>query len=335
MKFLRIVMFSILFSVAFAQSAQDMLYRAWELWKSGECVKAMTQIEKVRDRISDFPEQLQPQIEATYTAWSDTVAKDEEIYFSIISSLPQILTPKGEPLPLNAIQSARETTAVLISKAEQINCNDLRTKLMHKLLSRIDSANIVLDTYVDILIGENARLSASVDSLRRLAKRYYHLLPILDSLRTIIVKNAGNVSFLQAQLDSMVTMATQAAQIASPSSELPTAIITPVKMVSDAMLKMVENRLVIIGEARIRPGKIRGAQKDSILSELGHIATWLDTSMTAKISPQKSAAMKQLAYSYIDMLKVPQKRGPIIWLVMLGLLIVILIAIAQVFRRRG
>ena len=57
-----------------------------------------------------------------------------------------------------------------------------------------------------MIVSENGKLSKSVDSLRVLAKKYKALLPVLDSLRSMISKNIDKVDYLQAQLDSMLNI---------------------------------------------------------------------------------------------------------------------------------
>lgn len=332
------ISFSVLIAfscILYAQGAQDILKNAWELWTAGDCSAAMDRLAEVRTRIDDFPVQLKPQIEATYIGWMDTIAAQEERYFEILSSAPALRDEQNTPLPIDEIQSARLLINELLTSAENIACRDIKVRLLQKLFARQDSATMMLDKYIDAIIGENVRLSTSLDSLRGLARRYHHLLPLLDSLRSIVAQNADKIEILQAQMDSMVTMASQAVSVAKYSpEELPVEIVSPTQVVSNALLEMIESRLVFIGENKIRARKFAKAQKDSIMKELYEIAVWLDTSMVAKTSPQKSTSLKQLAYSYMDLLTMRPKPQPAIWIVGIVLLLIVLIAVAQAFRRK-
>ncbi len=317
-----------------AQTSQDALFDAKRLWQSGNCQEALSKMRQVMKKAGDFPEQIGQKVRETYSAWRDTFDEQVNIYKQILDSIPPVSGINGEPLPLDQLQKVRNTIAELMSRSDEIRCKDLRAELKKILALYQDTVNLYLDNYIDILISENARLSTAVDSLRKLAKRYHHILPILDSLRTIIIQSADKIELLQSQLDSIVLMATQATSIVRHRyEEAPTSISQPTKLASSAMLELVESRVIAIGEGKIRKQKFTKAQRDSLLSELNGIVIWLDTSMVARISPEKSAALKELTYKYTDILTRPSPRNSIVWIVLGALIIVILIAVAQALRR--
>ncbi len=318
-----------------AQSAQDMLNRAKELWSSGDCAGAMAMMEKVRARLNDFPEKLRAQVEATYIAWNDTITENQNIYSRLLNAIPPLRTQKGELLPLNELQNARDRIAELNMQADKITCHDIRMKLKNRLRACQDSTNHQIDTHIDNIVVENKALSKSVDSLRVLAKKYRQLLPVLDSLRAIIARNSENLAFLQAQLDSMVKVATEAVRVTKRIGEMPTSISAPVQIVSDAALEIVESKIIVLGETKIRKGKYKDEQKDTLIMELDNIIAWLDTSMAGKLVPEKAAALRELANGYRDMLVVqPQKRDYTGVIIIGGLLVIVVISAIFVLRKK-
>ena len=321
----------------FAESSQEMLNKAQLSWKSGDCGSAMAQMEKVKAKVNDFPEQMRPQIETIFSAWNDTVTKFENKSSQISMAIPSLKTAEGIALPLSELQSARKQIADLIVTSDEITCRDIRMKLQNKLFAYQDSANVVIDGYIDSLITKNTKLSAAVDSLRILARKYHQLLPIIDSLRALVAKNADRINLLQAQMDSIVAMATQSIKIIKGGPELGKTISSPTQTVSDALLGLVENKLVAIGEGKIRPRKFKEEQKDTIMLQLNEIATWLDTSMVAKSSPQRASALRELTYSYMDLLSQRPKPKPVLWIAIIAgvaIIAIIIIAVLQAFRRK-
>ncbi len=324
------------FSISYCEGGQELLYNAHKLWNSGDCTAAMAKMEKVKAKLSDFPADARKQVEATYIAWQETLANFQKISYEIESAMPKLSNSDGEPLPIGELQSAQKQLTDLLEKSNSITCLDIRLSLNRELLAKQDSANMLIDGYIDLIIGENSRLSCAVDSLRKLAKRYRHLLPILDSLRATVAKNSDNLNFLQAQLDSMVSMASQAAAISGKIDEGKKQISTPTAMMSDAVMKMVENKLIAIGEGKVRPQNYTKSERDTIKMELKRISAYLDTSVAAKLSPKKALLLKNLSNEYRNMLELPQQnaKNTIVWIVLAALVIVILLAVAQSFRRR-
>ncbi len=324
------------FSLSYCAGGQELLYNAHKLWNSGDCTAAMAKMEKVKAKLNDFPADARKQVEATYVAWQETLASEQKKSYKIESAMPKITNSDGEPLPIGELQAAQRQLTDLLEQSNGITCLDIRLSLNRELLARQDSANMLIDNYIDLIIGENSRLSSAVDSLRKLAKRYRHLLPVLDSLRSTVAKNADNLKFLQAQLDSMVSMASQAAYISGKTTEGKKQISTPTAMMSDAVMKMVENKLIAIGEGKVRPQNYTKSERDTILIELKRISAYLDTSVAAKLSPRKATLLKNLSNEYRNMMEFPQRnaKNTIVWIVLAALVIVILLAVAQSFRRR-
>ncbi|MCD6418922.1 hypothetical protein J7M00_09105 [bacterium] len=327
---------AVLYSSASGENSQELLYKAHKLWSSGDCSAAMSNMEKVISRLNDFPADARKQVQATYIAWQDTIERMRKISFEISSSLPELYDENGEPLPLPELQNVPTKIKELLKKLDEITCTDMKLSLKRMILSKQDTANLLIDRYIDIIIGENARLSSAVDSLRRIAKRYSYLLPVLDSLRSMVAKNSQNLKFLQAQIDSMVAMASQSITLTGKNAENKKEISAPTTMMSRALLRMVENRIIAIGEGKVRNQNYSESERDTILSELTHIYTWLDTSTAAKLSPERASFLKNLTTEYIGAMEVSRRKSnTFIYILLAFFIVIILLAVAQTLRRRG
>jgi len=311
---------------SWAQSAQDELRQADKLWITRHCLEAFAHLENVRKRINDFPDNVHPEIENRYIVWQDTIAAMQLLEKEIDTAVSTVLNIEKQKWAISELQSARDSLNILLHRIDEIICIDMREPLEYKISNFIEGINSHVDGYIDTLLAQNIGLKTSVDSLGELAKRYRILLPLLDSLRAIIARSSEDIEHLQAQVDSIIAMATQTTNVTGGEEFV--SITTPIGMIANALLRGIENRIIAIGEGTVRPVNYMAEQKDSLLNELSEMASWLDTSLVAKNAPQKSAALRELCFEYIDMIYAPKKSMQNIkWFALAILAFVVIIAI--------
>ncbi len=326
----------VLFCASFAyDGAQEALNDAWRLWGRGDCRRALEKMNFVLSRIDDFPKEVQPQIQATFVTWSDTVRKQQCFCDALLSAVPELCAPGGGRLPLAALKAARDSIQKLVERAQSIACRDIRRETMRLLRSATDSVNSMLDHYIDDILSENLRLRAAVDSLRKLARKNKRLSGLVDSLRQLVAQNSDRISYLEAVLDSVVVVASQAVALAGKAVESEQVLTSPTATVAQMALEMAETKVVAIGEGIVRPRLYTKAQEDSLLRRLEDISTWLDTSAAAKLLPQRALAVKELAQSYTKLLLKRQRLYPVKWVVVGVFALVMILVLWQVARRKG
>ncbi len=289
-------------TATFAQSSQDELKEAQKLWQSRQCKDAYKKMENVHKRLADFPESVRPKIEEQYLAWTDSLETMQTLEKEIRNGIPEVLDNSGKPLPLAQLQESRDSLNHLLAKAERIYCRDLKMPLVTDIQMRLRAANTNLDNFVENILAENAKLSTSIDSLQKIAKKYKILLHVVDSLKSEIARNADNLDKVQKQVDLMLAMAQQTSTITT--GDLGTAVKSPIETVAEALLTGVENKIFSIGEGKIRNRNLKQEQKDSIAAQLDTVVAWLDSSIVAKNAPERANSLKMLANDYLNLMNV-------------------------------
>jgi myosin heavy subunit len=291
----------------YAESAQDMFNYAQKLWEDGDCSGAMVRMETIMERLDDFPEDMRKKIKDTHKNWQNIIDDDEETIKEIRSLLPHLTDDDHKPQSIEKLQSARSTIERLIATSDNITCRDMRSEIKPRLRAVSDSANSMIDGYIDIIISQNVELSKRVDSLRVLASKYHKLLPVLDSLRSLVTKYADNQERLEKELDQIVKIAAEGALMTSGDGMV--TFSSPAQLVSDAVLDMIQSRIVVIGETQAKKTDLKPAQKDTISARLDSLIAWLDTSSASQNSREKAQNLKSLASGYKELLNKPQKRS--------------------------
>ncbi len=327
------IIFLLLFGLSYARSVQDELREAKKLWQKGKCKDAMALMDEVRTRLNDFPENTRSQIEKSFLEWSDVLRKSTDLEAKIINAMPHIVDTTEKTIPLEKLQAARDSLNKLLSLSKSIKCLDIRNNVQQKLIISLDSTNLAMDKYVDDIISKNKELKSAVDSLTKLARRYKRLLPVLDSLRAMIARQSSDIKSLQAQVDTILMMASQTANISG--GEEFSAITSPRDMIANALLDGVENRIIAIGEGKVKRKDYTEQQGDSLIVKLTAIASWLDTSLVAKNSPQRAEALRELCFKYTDLIISHNKSSNLVrWIALILLAIIVIAAIIFALGRK-
>ncbi|MCD6594831.1 hypothetical protein J7L68_04065 [bacterium] len=322
-----------IFGLTYSQSVQDELRTAKELWTQGKCKQAMVHMDKVRTRLNDFPDNARSQIEKSFLEWSGILQNSSKLKHMLKEAIPPIADTTGKTIPLAKLQTVRDSLNKLLSLSNSIQCLDIQDEIQTKIIITMDSTNLVMDKYIDDIISDNEGLRTAIDSLTKLARRYKRLLPVLDSLRAIIARQSGNIRALQAQVDTILLMASQTANI-SGGDEF-SAISSPTDQIANALLDGVENRIISLGEGKVRRKDYTDEQSDSLLGEFTAIASWLDTSLVAKNSPTRAKALRELCFNYTDLIFSHNKSNNLIrWVALILLAIIVIAAIVFALKRK-
>ena len=327
-----LVAFAALVVPAVAQNLQEELTSAKLLWKQGNCRAAMKHLQNVIARINDLPEGVRPEVNKLFAEWDKTIREQENTNEKILSAIPSVRDESGKPYPLAKMQAIRDSLIKLFAITDSLSCYDLKITTKARIEILLDSANAFVDDYVDKIISENADLKKAVDSLTQLARRYKRLLPVLDSLKALVARQAGNIDALQSQIDSILMMATQTVEIVG-GEEVQT-LSRPVELVAKSLLDGVENRIIAIGEGKVARKNYTDEERDSLLAQLSAIAEWLDTSLVAKSSPERAGALRMLCHQYMDMLFAQEQSGKAVrWIALAILILIAVVALGLGFAR--
>ncbi|RKZ32258.1 hypothetical protein DRQ33_06200 [bacterium] len=330
-----ILLFSIILisGLCLAQGIQDKLKTAKELWEQGKCEKAIEYIMEIRFRLNDFPENVRPEIENMIVQWETFSEQQKKLVQKIENNIPSIRDDENKLIPLKKLQAVRDSFNTLYLKSDEIECVEMRKHLQLKISGLIDSVNIYVDKYVEQIIAQNEDLKIAVDSLKRLARKYKQFVPVVDSLKSLIARKSDDMEKLQKQVDSILLMVSQTANIST--DEEFTSISNPVTMVANALLEGVQNKIIAIGEGRVKRKDYGQEQRDSLMGELNAIVAWLDTSTVARNSPDRANALKKLCFGYMDTLASHKKSSDAVkWIALTLLIFIVIIALIIAFKQR-